>query len=90
MHWVVGQHKCWAAHMSPSMHTTNVPLLFCPLVQAAEGGGTAAQRDLSSARLHLRGLIKQAADRYDEETAYKQLQEMLAEVEERQRQAQPS
>ncbi len=59
-------------------------------MQAAEGGGAAAQRDLSSARLHLRGLIKQAADRYEDETAYKQLQEMLAEVEERQRQAQPS
>ena len=69
------------------------PVAPCSLLrclQAAEGGGTAAQRDLSSARLHLRGLIKQAADRYEDETAYKQLQDALAEVEGRQRQAQQS
>lgn len=56
-------------------------------MQAAEDGGAGAQRDLSSARLHLRGLTKQAADRYEEQPAYKQLQEMLGEVEERQQQA---
>jgi hypothetical protein len=50
-------------------------------VQAAAAGSTGAQRDLSSARLHLRGLIKQAYERYEEEPAYVQLQELLAEVE---------
>ncbi|KAL4859782.1 Tetratricopeptide repeat protein 27 [Chlorella vulgaris] len=53
----------------------------CLLKRAAAAGGTGAQRDLSSARLHLRGLIKQAYERYEEEPAYVQLQELLAEVE---------
>lgn len=49
--------------------------------QAAAAGGAGAQRDLGSARMHLRGLIKQAQDRYEEELEFKQLQALLAEVE---------
>ncbi|KAL4448097.1 hypothetical protein ABPG75_005316 [Micractinium tetrahymenae] len=50
-------------------------------LQAAEAGGAGAQRDVSSARLHLRGLLKQAQERYGETQHYRQLQELLAKVE---------
>ena len=56
----------------------------CPPLQAAEAGGAGAQRDLSSARMHLRGLLKQAQDRYGDEPAFTQLQELLQQVEEAQ------
>lgn len=52
-----------------------------PCAQAAAAGGAGAQRDLGSARMHLRGLTKQAQDRYEGEPEFKQLQELLAEVE---------
>lgn len=55
------------------------------LLQMAEADAVGVQRDLSSARLHLRGLIKQAQERYEEEPAFKELQQLLAQVEERQR-----
>eukprot|EP00887_Chlorella_sp_A99_P004614 scaffold4.g4614.t1 len=44
---------------------------------AAGGGG----RDLSAARMHLRGLLKQAAERYEGQPLYARLQEQLEEVE---------
>ncbi|EFN57654.1 hypothetical protein CHLNCDRAFT_142791 [Chlorella variabilis] len=57
----------------------------CLLKRMAEADAVGVQRDLSSARLHLRGLIKQAQERYEEEPAFKELQQLLAQVEERQR-----
>lgn len=49
--------------------------------QAAEACGTGAQRDVASARLHLRGLLKQAKERYGETQPYRQLQDLLEQVE---------
>lgn len=58
-------------------------------LQAAEAGGAGAQRDVSSARLHLRGLLKQAQERYGEIQPYRQLQDLLAKVEAAQEQLAP-
>lgn len=52
-----------------------------PPLQAAQAGGAGALRDLSAARMHLRGLLKQAQERYEEQAAYKELQQLLEEVE---------
>ncbi|PSC75849.1 tetratricopeptide repeat 27-like protein [Micractinium conductrix] len=49
-------------------------------LQAAAAGGAGAPRELSSARMHLRGLLKQAAEQYEETGAYKRLQELAARV----------
>ena len=53
-------------------------------LQAAVAGGSGAQRELSSARLHLRGLIKQSQERYEDHEAFQQLQQLLQSVEEEQ------
>lgn len=73
----------------PGLRSSSACRLYSPCVgsartfrmQAAAAGGAGAQRDVSSARLHLRGLLKQAVERYDERPAYGELQALLAEVE---------
>lgn len=57
-------------------------------MQAAQAGGGGGQRELSSARLHLRSLTKQAQQRYEEHASFEQLQKLLQQVEELQQQQQ--
>ncbi|GAB4823953.1 hypothetical protein N2152v2_010999 [Parachlorella kessleri] len=49
-------------------------------VRAAEDRGVGG-RELSSARLHLRGVLKQAAERFGEHPLYSDMQQLLARVE---------
>ena len=56
------------------------PRRIC-LQAATVEGGRGGRRELSAARMHLRGLLKQAAQRWEDHVLYKELQEQLALVE---------
>lgn len=53
-------------------------LLSRPCLSAMQEGGA---RELSSARMHLRGVVRQAAERYGEHPLFADLQRLLADVE---------
>ena len=75
----------WQASQDKFETYAHASLALCrAYLQAAQAGGSDAQRELSSARLHLRGLIKQSQERYEEHEAFQQLQQLLQSVEEEQ------
>ena len=54
---------------------------LCQSYLASAGGGGEGQRELSSARMHLRSMLKQAEERQEGHELYRRAQGLLAEVE---------